>query len=109
MSAPYNSNFLSKFGGNILPALDILSSVSDSIEIDSTSSGTVNGPYYTRYFCIGNLLIQFSDFSAGIPPTNSSSTQKYINFPIAYDTIPYTVILTPSSPAGSSWNIYITY
>jgi hypothetical protein len=107
MSATYNSNFLSNFGGNILPALDILSSVSGSIAIDSSS--TVAGPYYTRYFCIGNLLIQFSDFSGAIPPTNSSSTQQKIYFPIAYDTIPYTVILTPSSPAGSSWNIYITY
>jgi hypothetical protein len=104
MSATYNSNFLSNFGGNILPALDILSSVSSSILIDTTSSGT----YYARYFYIGNLLIQFSDFSSGIPPTYGSSTENTLTFPIAYDTTPYTVILTPSSSAGSSWNIYIS-
>jgi len=86
------------------------SNVSASIPLSGT--GTEGGTYNGRYFCIGNLLIQFSDFSSSGPPSRpvtSNGGFHTINFPYAYDTNtkPYAVILTPTKFADHD-NMYIT-
>lgn len=90
MSTPNFSNFISNFSGS--SNIDIVSSVSDNIDL-------INGTslYQGRYFCIGNLLIQFSDFSnlngVSLYEFSTSGTHT-IDFPYQYDNYPYTVILS---------------
>lgn len=100
----FNSNFLSNFAGSITPSIDILTSVSNAVELTTTAGG---GPYYGRYFCLGNLLIQFIDLSTNEPGTTSQNTFT-MSFPIAYEESPYTVIITPFNKSGNNNNIFTT-
>ena len=81
-TTPNFSNFISNFTD--LSNIDIVSSVSGSVV---QSGDSMVG----RYFCIGNLLIQFNDNNS-FPNQNIGGYQ--ISFPIAYDATPYTVMLT---------------
>ena len=61
-------------------------------------------------FYLGNLLIQFSDFSGGLPnpvSVTSNCRSVSIKIPIPYHSPPYSVILTPTKD-GTSDNIWIT-
>lgn len=102
-----NSNILSFFNSN--SSLDILSKASDAYTL--TGNGTGGGDKYKgRYFYLGNLLIQFSDFSAELPNSvsvTSGGNSVGINFPIPYESPPYSVILTPTK-SGSDDNFFIT-
>ena len=85
-TTPNFSNFISNFTD--LSNIDIVTSVSPSI-----SRSSYNGVnYYGRYFCIGNLLIQFNDNTPFPNQVNNNSYQ--ILFPKSYDSNPYTVMLT---------------
>lgn len=102
-----NSDILSLFGGS--NNLDILSTVSDAVILTGDGTGG-DDKYKGRYFYLGNLLIQFSDFSSEFPNSLSKTSggkDVVINFPISYDTQPYSVILTPTK-SSSSDNFYIT-
>jgi hypothetical protein len=89
----YNSNFTSNFNG-YLSSTDILTSVSNTVG-PLTTNLNGGGNYYGRYFCFGNLLIQFSDFSSGIDPGSSTEGGYYMYFPYAYDSAPYFVGVLP--------------
>jgi hypothetical protein len=108
-----NSGFLSNFSSSLSTRLDILNTVSDSKQLiasGSTTSG-VTGPYYARYFCIGDLLIQFSDMSGNFPAPSSvtsGGSSASISFPVSYDSTPYAVFLTPANNTGNNLNSYIT-
>jgi hypothetical protein len=85
-----NSGFLSTFTGHITPAIDILSTVSTVI------GGTIDGTsqYTARYFTMGNILVQFTDF---IGPTDKFTTgQHTINFPKSFNGKPWCVVATPA-------------
>jgi hypothetical protein len=101
-----NSQFLSSlFSSTPTPTptpipTDILSSVSDSIPIHTnyTIEAATNNSYGTtttttynaRFFCLGNLLIQFND-----RPSTTRALTSIINslsFPIKYTTTPYSVV-----------------
>ena len=87
MSTPNFSNFISNFTD--LSNIDIVSSVSNSVPliVDPSTDGEVVG----KYFCIGNLLIQFS--SSGI--ISDQGTKSFtVPFPYSYDATPYTIMLT---------------
>ena len=102
-----NSDILSLFGGS--NNIDILSTVSDAVILNGEGTGGDN-KYKGRYFYLGNLLIQFSDFSGDFPKSltkTSDGNEVDISFPISYDSKPYSVILTPTK-SGSSDNFYIT-
>lgn len=92
MSTTNFSNFIT---GNLLADLsnvDLISSVSDQVFLFPNPSIT---PAVTaRYFCIGDLLIQFStnDITGIIDNQNTGSYQ--LDFPISYDATPYTIMLT---------------
>ena len=81
--------------------LDLLKLV--SVAKDMSGNG---GNYSGRYFCVGDLLIQFSDFS-DIFPTPLVEGDHQLYFPTPYDSNPYTVILTPTKPASSD-NFFVT-
>lgn len=100
-----NSNFLSNFN-NTSFTTDILSTLSTPATNESINlSGTSKATTYTRYFYLGNLLIQFSDFSSSYSTnylvTNSQGQTYSMNFPIAFSGEPYVVIVTPWT--SSSW------
>lgn len=85
------SDFISNFSGS--SSIDLITLVSNQIgPLETNLNG--GGEYYGRYFCLGNLLIQFSDFSQGIEADSSATgSGYYMNYPIAYDDTPYCVIL----------------
>jgi hypothetical protein len=124
-----NSQFLSSLvnlaSSTTLTLTDILSSVSDSIPIIYTTSiatpisssssavqpvngSTTTTTYNVRFFCLGNLLIQFYDRAGTRSSTvvhnsngtyytqhtalDSASNTNVLTFPIPYDTVPYSVI-----------------
>lgn len=96
-----NSNFTSNFS-NTTSYLDILSSVSTRRD-SSLSPG-----YYSRYFYLGNLLIQFSDISQyGIDTTFLKQTSITLDFPVAFSSKPYCVFLTTGMP-GTAGNANVT-
>jgi hypothetical protein len=97
MSTPNFSNFISNFTD--LSSIDIVSSVSGQSAIMMNFNG--------RYFCIGDLLIQFSDTSDKTDGLYSDQSQDEwtVNFPITYDTVPYTVMLTPTSRNNNRVNV----
>ena len=81
---PYFSNFISNFTD--LSNIDIITSASDNIALLPAPLS-----YNGQYFCVGNLLIQFN--TSTIQNQNSSANYT-LNFPISYDTTPYTILLT---------------
>ena len=102
-----NSDILSLFGGS--NNIDILSTVSDAVILTGDGTGG-DSKYKGRYFYLGNLLIQFSDFSGDLPNSvnkTSGGSDVSIKFPISYDSKPFSVILTPTK-SGTSDNFYIT-
>ena len=102
-----NSDILSLFGGS--NNIDILSTVSDAVILTGNGTGG-DDKYKGRYFYLGNLLIQFSDFSGHLPNSvnkTSGGSDVSIKFPIAYVSKPFSVILTPTK-SGDSDNFYIT-
>jgi hypothetical protein len=78
-----NSGFASFFGGD--SKTDILSTVSGKVEIFDFSN-------YGRYVYLGNLLIQFSDISSF--PTLTGGTEFTFEFPKAYTSTPYCVMVS---------------
>ena len=86
------SGFLSNFSGTATPNIDIIKNTSPQIG-PLTTSLNGGGSYYGRYFCLGDLLIQFSDFSSGISPGSSTQNTFYMEYPLQYDSTPYCVIL----------------
>jgi hypothetical protein len=106
------SNFISKFNAssNNMDAsnIDLMTTVSNSVKLIYNDGG--GGPYYGRYFCVGNLLVQFSDFStqaqdpSGITLSNYASFYT-LSFPNPYETIPYCVmpyVVRPGYQPGKS-------
>ena len=87
MSTLNFSNFIAKFTDS--SNIDIVSSVPNEVSLASLPSITpqVSG----RYFCIGDLLIQFNTNSI---PNNQNTGSYQLDFPISYDDTPYTVMLT---------------
>ncbi len=101
------SDFRSNFNSSILPAVDILSTVSNSIgPLTTTLNG--GGSYYGRYFVLGNLLIQFSDFSQGISPGSSTQNSFTMNYPIPYEFTPYCVYLQPIKQENQNFPCNLT-
>lgn len=94
---------------------DILSGTSASVgplwtNVVSQQSPTIQCLYYGRYFCLGDMLIQYIDLSNGnYPATGQASNLGWtMYYPYPYDTTPYTVMLTPFNPAGNNNNIVTT-
>jgi hypothetical protein len=89
------SNFSSNFSENS-SYLDILSSSSSSVALTGTPVGPSSAPYsygHGRYFYIGNLLIQFTDYpSSGFFYVLPNDTAITIDFPIAFSGVPYSVV-----------------
>ncbi len=100
-----NSGFTSSFNGTE-PVKDIITSVSDSIVLPNNMNG--GGTYYGRYFCLGDLLIQFTDFSQGINPGSSTPNTYFMNYPIPYTTTPYTVIVSPYKKEDQNFPVNMT-
>jgi|688.fasta_scaffold75736_4 hypothetical protein len=101
-----NSGFLTNFSSSISSFTDILSAVSISTNLSGNTDTTINGPYYGRYFYLGDLLIQFSDFSSGEPAANGY-TYYSIAFPIEFAATPYLVMATPAIGSNNTdqyWN-----
>lgn len=92
MSAGGNSLYSSNFDGSTSD-IDILSSISDAISLATNLNG--GGTYYGRYFCLGDLLIQFTDYSSYSSVASSTQTSFYINYPHQYDTTPYYASMMP--------------
>jgi hypothetical protein len=94
------SPFTSTYGGPS-PPYDILSTASLSQELlvvyyNSTTSLT---GYYGRYFYVGDLLIQFSDFSVSTIPEQANINEEIlITFPITYSSNPYSVVVYAYNP-----------
>jgi len=108
MSTPNFSGFLSNFsttsfGSSGFP--DILSHVSTKKSVpvykETTSGNTPAGSVYARYFCVGNLLIQFSDISSDSSLQVEPQYEYKCEFPIPYDDYPYTVIISSFNTEGS--------
>lgn len=98
MSTPNFSNFISNFTN--LSNIDIISSVSGQVTLVANPSTTVQ--VVGRYFCIGDLLIQFS---SNMLSTNQDETTYTLPFPYPYDATPYTVMLTPTNVGGNRVNV----
>lgn len=96
---------MSNFSEN-LSNKDILKSVSNSVILYNNMNG--GGTYYGRYFILGNLLIQFSDFSNDNITGSSTQTSFTMFYPTAYDTTPYCVILTPMKKENQNFPCNIT-
>ena len=94
-TTPNFSNFISNFTD--LSNIDIVSTVSPRIGIYTNLSLNT---YYGRYFCIGNLLIQFNDNTPFPNQVNNNSYQ--ILFPKSYDSNPYTVMLTANNNGNNN-------
>ena len=96
-----NSGFISNLLGSS-GSTDIISSISDTVPIIYTNTNGVITTYNARYYCLGNLLIQFNDSDN---TTNTSSITS-LNFPYPYDSgsTPYSVV----SSNYSSNNISFT-
>ena len=93
-TTPNFSNFISNFTD--LSNIDIVSTVSPRIGIYTNLSLNT---YYGRYFCIGNLLIQFND---NAPFPNQVNDSYEILFPKSYDSNPYTVMLTADNNGNNN-------
>ena len=94
-TTPNFSNFISNFSGS--SDIDIVSSVSDKIALAATKlSNNTTFTVYVRYFCIGDLLIQFSANTLIL--SNQSTGEYKVPFPYTYDSTPYTVMLTGTRP-----------
>ena len=78
-----------------LQLTDILSSVSDSVPIIYANSSGVITTYNARFFCLGNLLIQFNDSANTVNPASFDS----LTFPYPYDATPYSVVSSNYSSA----------
>jgi len=116
MTEPYYSGFLSMLqntngsqaiGGYNLT--DILSTVVSGISLDAPGiSGYTGG-----YFYLGNLLIQFSDFSgtststSAVQPNYVSTGNYSVSFPIEYPSLPYIVIISGTSGQNNTENLNI--
>ena len=99
-TTPNFSNFISNFTD--LSNIDIVSSVSGQVVLQINPSKT--DVFYGRYFCIGDLLIQFSDTSSytdGVFPDQKNALYT-IDFPYNYDATPYTVMLIPTNINGNT-------
>ena len=94
------SGFLSNFTGTIIPAIDILSTV--TYHFGTTGSGG-GGNYSACYFTIGNILVQFTDFTDPIDNLDKSS-QNTINFPVSFTNKPWCVVATPTN-TGNNTNL----
>ena len=58
---------------------------------------------------MGNLLIQFSDFSDGISPGSSTENNNYyMKFPYPYDSTPYFVGVFPVKQENQNFPTCIT-
>ena len=92
-----NSNYISgSLTQNSTETPDIVSSVSGSVVL------TTDVEYCGRYFCLGNLLIQFNDSPNCIE--TSGSTMPTIMFPYPYDTTPYSVIINNYNKTSMTFN-----
>ena len=107
MSSTTNfSGFISTFS-NTINSTDIITTVSTvtglSYILPQGGTLTPGGSYYGRYFCLGNLLIQFIDsYQAGSPGIFGVGYNYTMYFPIEYTSLPYTVIVTPFNPNPST-------
>ena len=103
MSTTNFSNFIT---GNLLADLsnvDLISSVSDKKPL-TVEDVTVQ--QHGRYFCIGDLLIQFS---ANTTVINNQNIGEYtVPFPIPYDSEPYTIMLTPTRNGSNNNSVNAT-
>ena len=100
MSTPNFSNFIT---GNLLADLsnvDLISSVSDKEPL--VPSPSLDIQQHGRYFCIGDLLIQFSANTTLI--ANQGTIEYTLPFPIPYDSEPYTIMLTGTNTDGNRVN-----
>lgn len=95
------SNFISNFTD--LSNIDIVSSVSAEVTLKAIVTGTpsITIDVSGRYFCIGNLLIQFNSGTI----SNQTETSYTMPFPYTYESNPYTVILTPTNTSGNRVNV----
>jgi hypothetical protein len=87
-----------------LQLTDILSSVSDSVPIIYANSSGVITTYNARFFCLGNLLIQFNDSANTVNPASFDS----LTFPYPYDATPYSVVSSNYSSAIAFDNVGMT-
>ena len=87
-----------------LQLTDILSSVSDSVPIIYANSSGVITTYNARFFCLGNLLIQFNDSANTVNPASFDS----LTFPYPYDGTPYSVVSSNYSSAITFTNLKIS-
>jgi hypothetical protein len=103
MTTPNYSGFLSNFfsttgtSGNYT---DILSTIIVNIgttQTDPDGTGVVSNQ--GCYFYLGNLLIQFSNGTTG---SRNAGTGYYQYYPIPFNTIPYVVLLSATSPNSST-------
>lgn len=104
MSTPNFSNFIA---GNLLADLsnvDLISGVSDKVSLVLEPNLEVQ--QHGRYFCIGDLLIQFS---ANTTVINNQNIGEYtVPFPIPYDSEPYTIMLTPTRNGSNNNSVNAT-
>lgn len=97
------SGFLSSFGTSI--PTDIISSVSAPVLL-SWNGVTGNGNYWGRYFYLGNLLVQFSDTNTNGSPTQGTSGQATLSFPIPFSSEPYVVNISPYISNNTPSSVY---
>jgi len=65
--------------------------------------------YHGRYFYLGNLLIQFSDFPTGTFPASTAAGNSYtMNYPISYDVMPYSVMVCGVKQETNNFPVSIT-
>ena len=102
MTTPTFSGFLSNFAsttGTSGTYTDILSTFGQAATSQTQPDGTGVVPNQGCYFYLGNLLIQFSN---GTTISRTSGTGYYQYYPIPFNTIPYVVLLSATSPNSSS-------
>jgi hypothetical protein len=100
-----NSGFQTMFNGSN-PITDILTTVSSAIVLSNNMDG--GGTYKGRYFCLGDLLIQFTDFSSYIGVASSTTGTYSIYYPTPYNVVPYNVMVVPIKVENQNFPVNLT-
>jgi hypothetical protein len=103
MSITNYSGFLSNFSGATGSSDGYTDILSKAI---AATGNTDDGNYGARYFTIGNILVQFTDFNNSIENL-VADTQHTITFPKSFSGNPYCVVVTPTATDGRTNSITV--